>query len=132
MDLIEQIQGIGYSFVYGIVFTFVYHFIYSYLIKIKVSFMRYSWQIIIGIVFAGIYFYGLLLINEGVIRLYFLVSVIAGYVVYQNMMNQVMINWIVFLHRIFYWLFYPVYFVFLKINVIIGNMKKVVKWQRED
>lgn len=127
MDLIEQIQGIGYSFVYGIVFTFVYHFIYSYLIKIKVSFMRYSWQIIIGIVFAGIYFYGLLLINEGVIRLYFLVSVIAGYVVYQNMMNQVMINWIVFLHRIFYWLFYPVYFVFLKINVIIGNMKKVVK-----
>lgn len=127
MDLIEQIQGIGYSFVYGIVFTFVYHFIYSYLIKIKVSFMRYSWQIIIGIVFAGIYFYGLLLINEGVIRLYFLVSVIAGYAVYQNMMNQVMINWIVFLHRIFYWLFYPVYFVFLKINVIIGNMKKVVK-----
>ena len=27
MDLITQIQGIGYSFVYGIIFTFVYHFI---------------------------------------------------------------------------------------------------------
>lgn len=128
MDLVIQIQTIGYSFVYGIVFTFVYHFIYSYLIKIKVSFIRYFWQVIIGVIFAGIYFYGLLLINEGAIRLYFLISVIAGYVVYQNMMNQVMINWIVFLHRIFYWLFYPVYFVFLKINAIIENMKRVVKW----
>lgn len=127
MDLVIQIQTIGYSFVYGIVFTFVYHFIYSYLIKIKVSFIRYFWQVIIGVIFAGIYFYGLLLINEGAIRLYFLISVIAGYVVYQNMMNQVMINWIVFLHRIFYWLFYPVYFVFLKINAIIENMKRVVK-----
>lgn len=127
MDLVIQIQAIGYSFIYGIVFTFIYHFIYSYLIKIKVSFIRYLWQVIIGVVFAGIYFYGLFMINEGVIRLYFLISVIAGYVVYQNMMNQVMINWIVFLHRIFCWLFYPVYFVFFKINAIIENMKRVVK-----
>ena len=78
MDLITQIQGIGYSFVYGIIFTFVYHFIYSHLIKIKIKFIYFIMQGCFGIIFAAIYFIGLLKINEGILRAYFLVSVLAG------------------------------------------------------
>ena len=73
MDLITQIQGIGYSFVYGIIFTFVYHFIYSHLIKIKIKFIYFIMQGCFGIIFAAIYFIGLLKINEGILRAYFLV-----------------------------------------------------------
>ena len=90
MDLITQIQGIGYSFVYGIIFTFVYHFIYSHLIKIKIKFIYFIMQGCFGIIFAAIYFIGLLKINEGILRAYFLVSVLAGYVVYQNLMHEKM------------------------------------------
>ena len=90
MDLITQIQGIGYSFVYGIIFTFVYHFIYSHLIKIKIKFIYFIMQCCFGIIFAAIYFIGLLKINEGILRAYFLVSVLAGYVVYQNLMHEKM------------------------------------------
>ena len=90
MDLITQIQGMGYSFVYGIIFTFVYHFIYSHLIKIKIKFIYFIMQGCFGIIFAAIYFIGLLKINEGILRAYFLVSVLAGYVVYQNLMHEKM------------------------------------------
>ena len=101
MDLITQIQGIGYSFVYGIIFTFVYHFIYSHLIKIK--------------------------INEGILRAYFLVSVLAGYVVYQNLMHEKMYIMIVKINQKLTRLFKPVRFVFLKFDGIIGSIKKRVK-----
>ena len=120
MDLITQIQGIGYSFVYGIIFTFVYHFIYSHLIKIKIKFIYF-------IIFAAIYFIGLLKINEGILRAYFLVSVLAGYVVYQNLMHEKMYIVIVKINQKLTRLFKPVRFVFLKFDGIIGSIKKWVK-----
>ena len=120
MDLITQIQGIGYSFVYGIIFTFVYHFIYSHLIKIKIKFIYFIMQCCFGIIFAAIYFIGLLKINEGILRAYFLVSVLAGYVVYQNLMHEKMYIMIVKINQKLTRLFKPVRFVFLKFDGIIG------------
>ena len=127
MDLVTQIQGIGYSFVYGIIFTFVYHFIYSHLIKIKIKLIYFFMQGCFGIVFAAIYFIGLLKINEGVLRAYFLVSVLAGYVVYQNLMHEKMNILIVKINQKLTMLFKPVHFVFLKFNGIIRSIKKKVK-----
>ena len=127
MDLITQIQGIGYSFVYGIIFTFVYHFIYSHLIKIKIKFIYFIMQCCFGIIFAAIYFIGLLKINEGILRAYFLVSVLAGYVVYQNLMHEKMYIMIVKINQKLTRLFKPVRFVFLKFDGIIGSIKKRVK-----
>ena len=123
MDLITQIQGIGYSFVYGIIFTFVYHFIYSHLIKIKIKFIYFIMQGCFGIIFAAIY----LKINEGILRAYFLVSVLAGYVVYQNLMHEKMYIVIVKINQKLTRLFKPVRFVFLKFDGIIGSIKKWVK-----
>ena len=98
MDLITQIQGIGYSFVYGIIF-----------------------------IFAAIYVIGLLKINEGILRAYFLVSILAGYVVYQNLMHEKMYIVIVKINQKLTRLFKPVRFVFLKFDCIIGSIKKRVK-----
>lgn len=127
MDLITQIQGIGYSFVYGIIFTFVYHFIYSHLIKIKIKFIYFIMQGCFGIIFAAIYFIGLLKINEDILRAYFLVSILAGYVVYQNLMHEKMYIVIVKINQKLTRLFKPVRFVFLKFDGIIGSIKKWVK-----
>ena len=118
MDLITQIQGIGYSFVYGIIFTFVYHFIYSHLIKIKIKFIYFIMQGCFGIIFAAIYFIGLLKINEGIL---------AGYVVYQNLMHEKMYIVIVKINQKLTRLFKPVRFVFLKFDGIIESIKKRVK-----
>ena len=133
MDLVTQIQGIGYSFVYGIIFTFVYHFIYSHLIKIKIKLIYFFMQGCFGVVFAAIYFIGLLKINEGVLRAYFLISVLAGYVVYQNLMHEKMYILIVKINQKLTMLFKPVHFVFLKFNDIMRSIKKRVKrWQSKD
>ena len=76
-----------------------------------------------GIIFAAIYFIGLLKINEGILRAYFLVSVLAGYVVYHEKMYIVIVKINQKLTR----LFKPVRFVFLKFDGIIGSIKKRVK-----
>ena len=99
MDLVTQIQGIGYSFVYGIVFTFMYHLIYSNLVKIKFKYLRYFLQICCGILFAGIYFTGLFFINEGVLRFYFLVALLFGLIIYQNYMHQQMMIVIYYINK---------------------------------
>lgn len=124
MDLVTQLQGIGYSFVYGIVFTFVYYFLYSYLIKIKIKFIYFIMQGCFGIVFAIIYFIGLLKINEGIIRAYFLISMLAGYVIYQNLMHENMCILIIKINKKLTPLFRPAHFVFLKFNAIIRSIKK--------
>ena len=80
MDLIRQIQGIGYSLVYGFVFTFVYSLINRLLYKYHQCIIRLFLQIIIGIIFGYIYYLGLLRINNGVIRIYFFVSMLIGYI----------------------------------------------------
>ena len=131
MDLITQIQGIGYSFVYGIIFTFVYHFIYSHLIKIKIKFIYFIMQGCFGIIFAAIYFIGLLKINEGILRAYFLVSILAGYVVYQNLMHEKMYIVIVKINQKLTRLFKPVRFVFLKFDGIIGSIKEGEKMTKK-
>ena len=70
---------------------------------------------------------GLLKINEGILRAYFLVSILAGYVVYQNLMHEKMYIVIVKINQKLTRLFKPVRFVFLKFDGIIGSIKKRVK-----
>ena len=127
MDLVTQIQGIGYSFVYGIVFTFMYHLIYSNLVKIKFKYLRYFLQICCGILFADIYFTGLFFINEGVLRFYFLVALLFGLIIYQNYMHQQMMIVIYYIKKAIDYVFFPIRFVFLRFNAIMRSIKKRVK-----
>ena len=135
MDLVTQIQGIGYSFVYGIVFTFMYHLIYSNLVKIKFKYLRYFLQICCGILFAGIYFTGLFFINEGVLCLRFLclcrifriIVLLFGLIIYQNYMHQQMMIVIYYINKAIDYVFFPIRFVFLRFNAIMRSIKKRVK-----
>ena len=119
MDLVTQIQGIGYSFVYGIVF--------SNLVKIKFKYLRYFLQICCGILFAGIYFTGLFFINEGVLRFYFLVALLFGLIIYQNYMHQQMMIVIYYINKAIDYVFFPIRFVFLRFNAIMRYINKRVK-----
>ena len=84
MDLIKQLQGISYSLVFGFLFTFVYSLINRVFYKYHKSIFRYFIQIIVGIVFGYCYYLGLLVINNGVIRGYFIISLLVGF---QKRMN---------------------------------------------
>lgn len=132
MNLVTQIQGVGYSFVFGLVFSFIYHFIHRCFIKCKQRLFRLCLQIVIGVVFGIVYYYGLLVINEGLIRMYFLAALLFGYIVYQNYYSHKMM---VIIEKMVKWLKYvfsPLFFVFRKINAIMVKAKKVIRWQKKD
>lgn len=132
MSLVTQLQGVGYSFVFGFLFTFIYHFINFYIFKIKYRLFRYIMQAIIGIVFAGNYFIGLLVINDGIIRLYFLCVMLMGYIVYQNLFSEKFYPVIILINNGIRFILMPIRIVFCKINGIIIHTKKVIRWHRRE
>lgn len=132
MSLITQLQGVGYSFVCGLLFTFCYHFISFYLFKIKYYVLRSALQIIAGFMFAGGYYFGLLIINDGIIRFYFLVMFVFGYIVYQNLFSEKCYGVIVSIDKSICFLLLPIKIVFCRINGIIVHTKKVIRWQKQE
>lgn len=133
MNLTIQVQGIGYSFVFGLVFTFMYHLVNSYLVRIKFKWFCSLLQGCFGILFGGIYFMGLFFIDEGVLRFYFIVSLIFGMIIYQTYLHQCLMPLICYINKAIDVVFFPISFVFLKFNAIMSSIKKRVKrWQRKD
>lgn len=131
MDLIRQIQGISYSLVYGFVFTFVYSLINRLFYKYHQCIIRLFLQIIIGAVFGYIYYLGLLKINNGVIRIYFFVSMLIGYILYLNYYNYYMFILIELIVKMIKYILRPIIFLFRKVNGIIKRVKKVMRWPKE-
>ncbi|WP_374011452.1 spore cortex biosynthesis protein YabQ [uncultured Thomasclavelia sp.] len=132
MDLIKQLQGISYSLVFGFLFTFVYSFINSLFYKYHKSIFRYILQLVIGVAFGCCYYFGLLMINNGVIRFYFIISLLAGYVLYLNYYNYYLIVVIEAVIKGLKYILSPIIFIFRKINAIIGHMKKVIRWLKKE
>lgn len=128
MDLIKQLQGISYSLVFGFLFTFVYSLINRVFYKYHKSIFRYFIQIIVGIVFGYCYYLGLLVINNGVIRGYFIISLLVGYVLYLNYYSYYMFFVIEAIVKMLKYILSPIIFIFRKINGIIRCMKKVIRW----
>lgn len=131
MDLVKQIQGISYSFIYGFVFTFVYSLINRLLYKYHQRIFRFFLQIIIGIVFGYIYYLGLLKINNGVIRIYFFISMLVGYILYLNYYSYYMFFLIELLVKVIKYILRPMIFLFRKVNGIIRRVKRVMRWPKE-
>lgn len=132
MSLVTQLQGTGYSFVCGMILTFIYHFINYYLYKIKYRIVRYLMQVVMGVVFAGGYYFGLLVINDGILRSYFLCALLAGYIVYQNILSEKMYLVILKVDHLLMKVCRPLRIAFYKINGIIKYTKKVIRWQKKD
>lgn len=132
MSLLVQFQCLVYSFCFGFVMSGVYHFINRCLYKVW-RLIRYLLQIIIGMVFGYLYFYGLVIFNDGILRLYFFVMIFLGYLFYSKYYAYYVLYgiemFVCFLKRIIS----PFVFFFHSISVIIQKRVRKVKlrWQRK-
>lgn len=131
MNLITQIQGIGYSFSYALIASFFYHVINRTIIKVKWKVMKIILEILVGINFATGYYLGLIFINEGIIKLYFILVMIFGYLIYELYFHQNLIGVIDFVTKYVKCVFLPIRFVFRKFNDIMKNTKRVIMWKRK-
>ncbi|MCI9048785.1 MAG: hypothetical protein HFF36_06040 [Coprobacillus sp.] len=131
MDLLIQFQCLFYSFVYGFVMTGVYHIINRFLYKVPCV-IRYLFQIVIGISFGVLYFYGLVIINDGILRLYFFFLIFIGYLFYQKYYARYLLYYLEKVVLIIKKIISPFIFFFHRINVIIQKRIRKVKekWQR--
>lgn len=133
MNLLIQFQCLFYSFVYGFVMSGVYHVLNRSLYKVY-RILRYVFQIAIGIVFGVLYFYGLVKLNDGILRFYFLIMIFGGYLFYQKYYASPFLYHLEKIVRIIRKIFSPFLFFFRKINAIMKTIAKKVKsrWQKEE
>lgn len=80
MKLSIQIYSLIYSFIYGGVFYLLLD-LFNKLTSMKKVYLKVilSWLFIT--IIALLYFFGLLYINNGVLHIYFLLSIVCGYIV---------------------------------------------------
>ena len=132
MTLLVQFQCLFYSFLFGFVMSGVYHIMNRFLYVVP-TFIRYLFQVIIGCFFGILYFYGLVILNDGILRLYFFVLIFIGYLFYQKYYAFSLLyyleKFVLLLKRIIA----PFVFFFRYINGIIQKrVKKVkLKWRRK-
>lgn len=133
MSLLIQFQCLLYSFLYGFVMSGVYHIINRLFYHIPHLF-RYLLQVLIGISFGMLYFYGLVFFNKGILRLYFFVLIFVGYLFYQKYYAYYVLYDLEFCIQILKRFLSPFIFFFKKISVIIQKrVKKVkLKWQKDN
>lgn len=72
------------------------------------------------------------MINDGIIRFYFLVFIVMGYIVYQNLFSDRCFILIVMIAKMIKTLLLPFRIVFYTINGIIIHTKKVIRWQKTE
>lgn len=127
MRLLTQFQGVVYSFVYSLLFSFVYSFINRLFYRYKKKIFRFILQVCIGISFGLAYYYGLLVINNGVIRVYYFIGLAMGYIIYENYYAFHVLIWMEKSMKGLKKLLSPIFFIFSKIRVILKKTKKKVR-----
>lgn len=131
MDLLVQFQCLFYSFFYGFIMTGVYHVFNRFLYKVPLI-IRYLLQFLLGIGYGILYFYGLVIINDGILRFYFFVMIFMGYLFYQKYYAYYLLFYLEKLVYIFKRILSPFIFFFSRINGIIrkGVRKVKQKWHK--
>lgn len=129
MALIEQIQGIFYSFSCAFLLCAMYSFFNRIFYRLKKSILRIIIQINLGILFGLIYFVGLVIINNGVLSVYFVLFFILGFFIYQHWYSVFFLNIYERIVKKIKILISPITFCLKKIHVILIKVKKVMKWQ---
>lgn len=133
MSLLQQFQCLFYSFSYGFIISGIYHIINRLLYKIP-KVIRYLFQAFIGICFGVLFFYGLVLINDGILRFYFFIMIFLGYLFYQKYYAFYLLYYLELMITIFKRILKPFIFFFRRINVIIQRKVKRVKkkWRKKE
>jgi len=92
MSLIIQIQSIAVSFLFGIVFSVIYNILY-FILYTKYWFINLISNLLFSFIMFGLYFYLLLLINNGVVHLYFLLSLFLSFALYNKLFVKFRVKW---------------------------------------
>ena len=133
MNLLTQFQCLFYSFFYGFIMTGIYHVVNRFLYKVPIV-LRYLFQVLVGIAFGVFYFYGLVLLNDGILRFYFFIMIFIGYLFYQKYYAYHFLVNLEQIIRIIKKIISPFLFFFRKISVIIKYKARKVRlrWRKEE
>ena len=93
MSLMVQIQSIFLSFIFGIVFSILYNFLY-YVLHTKYWFVDLITNLFFSLMMFGIYFILLNYVNNGVIHIYFLLTMGISFIIYCKITVKLRVKWL--------------------------------------
>lgn len=79
MELKLQIYSLIYSLVFGFCFYYILDIFNKYIVDIKLT-LKIILSILFVIIISIIYFMGLLYLNYGYLHMYFLLTILVGYI----------------------------------------------------
>ncbi len=96
--------------------------------------LRYMMQIVLGFIIGFVYYYGLVYLNDGILRGYFFVLIFIGYVIYQRYYAKYGLYYLEIILRFIKQILMPFFFFFHSINAIIQKNKKKVEniWRKKE
>lgn len=92
MSLIIQIQSLALSFIFGILFSLMYNLLY-FILYTKYQVINIVTNILFTLVMFGIYFILLLNINNGIIHLYFIITIFISFYIYNKLFVKFRVKW---------------------------------------
>ena len=129
--ILTHIQCIYYSFIFGMFCSMCYQIVDRLIIHF-ILFIKCIIQMINAFVLSLIYYYGMVLIDEGVLRIYYFIFILMGYLFYRKYYAMSIYLYVEKLIYVIKKILKPFIFVFVKINVIMKSARKVkYKWRRK-
>lgn len=131
MSLLQQIQGVIYSFVCSFSMCLIYAILNRIFYFFGKSIARLFIQVCIGLLFGYIFYRGIVYINDGMIRIYFIISFLLGYLFYNIFYS---FYWLVMVEKWMYYfkkILFPLYFIFFKFRAILIRVRKVKIWRKK-
>ena len=127
MSILVSFRTLFYCFVFGFVFSAIYH-IFNRLIYRFYYILKLFLLFVLGVCFSYCFFIGLIYINDGILRIYFLMFLFMGYVFFQKYYSFILIYYLEKYVRIYRRIIKPFIFFFKRIDAI---MRKKVKWVKK-
>ena len=87
MNLDIQIYSFLVSFIFGIVFYYLLDFFNKLICKLKI-YLKIIFSFLFIITMTLLYFIIILYVNDGVIHIYFLLSILVGYILVSKFLNR--------------------------------------------
>ena len=84
MSLIVQIQSFSVSFLYGIFLSFMFNLLYNFLFT-KYTLINIITNLFFSLVVFALYFFFLYLVNNGVVHIYFLITLFISFYLYNKL-----------------------------------------------
>ena len=93
MTLIIQIQSIALSFIYGIFYSLLFNIFYKFLFQ-KNKIVNIISNFLFSFFIFGFYFFLLYKVNNGIIHIYFLLSMLVSFLLYNKIFVKLRVKWI--------------------------------------